>query len=150
MRQPGFFVEQGDLRMRTRKVGVAYWTSARLLPLIIGTHLVILLGVPPISTMAFQLPPQTPGTVSYVNFDILAAIYTGPTASGQFIPSQVQSIYTDLAEVRAFYWRNSRGAVNLTVTFLEIMEPKSSEDFDGTGIKLDVVSADLQIGRASC
>ena len=84
------------------------------------------------------------GEISYVNFDILVAIYRGQTPHGQYTPEQVQDIYVNMEKVREFYWRNSGGAVNLKLAFMEINETKVPEDYDGLGLKIQVVVDDLR------
>ena len=115
------------------------------LALLSGLSLLCLLGVQRTAqVLASQLPPESPGVVSYVNFDVLVAIYTGPSSRApQFTAQQVQDVRNYMASTRSFYWRNSRGAVNLTLSFLEIPETKVKADYDLVGLRPQVVAQDL-------
>jgi len=134
---------QSERRSYIQLTGI--WITSAVL-LVAVQHLIgafTLLSVPS-TARAAELPADTPGTVSYVNFDVLVGIYTGPTARGQWTAAQVQGAYADMDATRWFYWRNSRGVVNLTLTFLEIDESKSETDYDGLGLKASVVADDLR------
>src|SRR3989338_4299488 len=79
---------------------------------------------------------------TYTNFNILVAIWP-QTLRGTLSPGDIDRVHQDMEQARAFYWRNSRGAVNLNLAFIVIDELKREDAYGVFGLSPAVMSHDL-------